>query len=264
MTFARGRWPFVFGAWLVCTGAVAAERLPGETFKDCDGCGELVVVPAGDFVMGSTQKPSESPPHKVTIRNAFAIGRREVTFAEWDRCVAAGGCGYSPSDQGWGRGDRPAINLSWADAKQYVAWISKQTGKTYRLPTEAEWEYSARAGTTTPYWWGKEAGEGHARCADCGEKATGTSPVASFRPNGFGLYDTSGNVAEWVEDCWNPSYRGAPGDGGAWTTGDCNLRVLRGGSFLDKAAGVTTAARFRYDNDVRYYANGFRLARDLN
>ena len=250
-------------AWLAGVDAGAAEHAPGETFRDCDGCGEMVVVPAGDFIMGGTQKPSQSPPHKVAIRKDFAIGRREVTFAEWDRCAAAGGCAYSPPDQGWGRGDRPAINLSWSDAEDYIAWISKQTGQTYRLPTEAEWEYAARAGTTTPYWWGKEIGPGHADCADCGGATGRTVSAGAFRPNGFGLYDTAGNVAEWVEDCWNPSYAGAPGTGAAWTKGDCNLRVLRGGSFLDKAVGVTSAARFRYDYDVRYYANGFRVARDL-
>lgn len=249
------------GGWL--TSAPATERLPGETFRDCESCGEMVVAPAGDFVMGSSQKPSESPPHPVTLHKAFAIGRKEVTFDEWDQCVAAGGCAYTPPDQGWGRGDRPAINLSWMDAKQYVAWISKTTGKGYRLPTEAEWEYSARAGAPSPFWWGKDAGANHAKCADCGGKPAGTAPTGSFRPNGFGLFDTSGNAAEWVEDCWNPSYKRAPADGTAWMSGDCALRVLRGGSFLDKAAGVSTSARFRYDNDVRYYANGFRLARDL-
>jgi formylglycine-generating enzyme required for sulfatase activity len=250
------------GVWLAV--AQAAERLPGETFRDCDTCDELVVVPAGEFTMGSNAKASQSPPHKVTLPKDFAIGRREVSFAEWDRCVAAGGCDYSPADQGWGRGDRPAINLSWSDAKEYVAWISKETGQIYRLPTEAEWEYAARAGTTTTsYWWGKEVGAGRAKCADCGDKTVGVVPTGSFRPNGYGLYDTSGNAAEWVEDCWNPSFVGAPANGSAWTKGDCSMRVLRGGSFLDKAAGVTSAARFRYDFDVRYYANGFRVARDL-
>jgi formylglycine-generating enzyme required for sulfatase activity len=263
MTFRKALWA---GALLAASlvAAVAAERLPGETFRDCDDCPEMVVAPAGDFTMGSTQKPSEQPPHIVTLRKAFAIGRREITFAEWDRCVTTGGCNYTPPDQGWGRGDRPAINLSWADAKQYVAWLSIQTGKTYRLPTEAEWEYSARGGAVTPFWWGKEVGSGRAKCADCGDKTPRTVPVGSFRPNAFGLYDTAGNAAEWVEDCWSPSYKGAPADGSAWTTGDCSLRVLRGGSFLDKAAGVSSSARFRYDNDVRYYANGFRPARDVN
>lgn len=254
---------FALVSLAVCE-AGAASHLPGDTFRDCEACDEMVVVPAGNFIMGSTAKPAQSPPHKVVLPKDFAIGRREVTFAEWDRCVAGGGCAYSPPDQGWGRGDRPAINLSWSDAKDYLAWISKQTGQTYRLPSEAEWEYAARGGTVTPWWWGKEAASGRANCADCGDKTLQTAPVGSFRPNGFGLYDSAGNAAEWVEDCWNPSFAGAPANGPAWTTGDCSLRVLRGGSFLDKATGVTSAARFRYDYDVRYYANGFRVARDLN
>jgi formylglycine-generating enzyme required for sulfatase activity len=252
------------GAWLAVAGARAATHLPGDTFRDCDGCDELVVVPAGDFVMGSTAKATQAPPHKVTLAEDFAIGRREVTFAEWDRCVAGGGCAYAAPDQGWGRGDRPAINLSWTDAKDYIAWISKETSQKYRLPSEAEWEYAARGGTATAYGWGKDVGAGHANCADCGDKTMKTVPVGSFRPNGFGLYDISGNAAEWVEDCWNPSFAGAPANGAAWTSGDCSLRVLRGGSFLDKAPAITSAARFRYDFDVRYYANGFRVARDLN
>jgi formylglycine-generating enzyme required for sulfatase activity len=251
------------GAALAVGPARSAEPLPGETFRDCEQCDEMVVVPAGSFVMGATAKPSQSPPHKVTLAHDFAIGRREVTGAEWGRCVAAAGCSYAAPDLDADGGQHAVTNLSWSDAKEYVAWMSKQTGKTYRLPTEAEWEYSARAGTATPYWWGKEAGAGHANCAECGKKSTGVVSVGSFRPNGFGLYDTSGNAAEWVEDCWNPSFAGAPANGAAWTTGDCSLRVLRGGSFLDKAAAATSAARFRYDYDVRFTANGFRVARDI-
>jgi len=240
-------------------------RLPGEILRDCSDCEELVIIPSGDLDMGSNAKPTEQPVHHVSIQKNFAIGRREVTFAEWDKCVAAGGCRYSPPDQGWGRGDRPVTNVSWDDAKEFTAWLSKTTGKPYRLPTEAEWEYAARGGSATPYWWGKEVGTGHAQCAECGGGESGkTVSVGSFRPNAFGLFDTAGNAAEWVEDCWNPSYRGAPHDGSAWTSGDCSLRVLRGGSFGDKASAVRSSARFRYDEDVRYYANGFRVARDVN
>jgi formylglycine-generating enzyme required for sulfatase activity len=248
-----------------CVAQSGEARLPGETFRDCPDCVELVVVPDGEFEMGSNAKAAEAPVHKVTIKKDFAIGRREVTFAQWDRCVAAGGCKYSPPDPAWGRGEAPVTNVSWDDAKEFVAWLAKTTGKPYRLPTEAEWEYAARGGSTLPYWWGKAIGTGRAQCADCGVGETGKpAAVSSFRPNAFGLYDTSGNAAEWVADCWNPSYRGAPNDGSAWMGGDCSLHVLRGGSFADKAERVGSASRFRYDEDVRYYANGFRVARDVN
>jgi formylglycine-generating enzyme required for sulfatase activity len=256
---------------LVCAAGASraaesdAQRLPGELFRDCLDCSELVIVPSGEFEMGSTAKPSEQPVHHVSIGKNFAIGRRDVTFAEWDRCVAGSGCKFSPPDQGWGRGDRPVTDVSWDDAQEFVAWLTKTTGKSYRLPTEAEWEYAARGGSTTPYWWGKDVGTGHGQCAECGGGERGkTEPAGSFRPNAFGLYDTAGNAAEWTEDCWNPTYSGAPNDGSAWTKGDCSLRVLRGGSFADKAAAVRSSARFRYDEDVRYYANGFRVARDLD
>jgi len=237
---------------------------PGELFRDCDNCVELVVVPPGDFVMGSNDTPYEKPEHLISIRKPFAIGRREVTFAEWDTCADAGACKVRPEDHGWGRGDRPVINVSWEDAKLYVAWLSQKTGQKYRLPSEAEWEYAARAGTRTPFWWGREAGAGHAQCDGCGSPIKQqVVPAGSFRPNGFGLYDTSGNAAEWVEDCWNDSYRNAPKDASPWTSGDCRLRVLRGGNFLSKASDVRSSARFRYDVDVRYYANGFRVVREL-
>jgi len=254
----------------LCTAAplvraqTPASHRPGEVFRDCDDCAEMVVVPAGEFNMGSAESAPESPPHHVVIPNPFAIGRREVTFVEWDLCVAAKVCKYSPSDHGWGRADRPVIDVSWDDAKVFIGWLSQKTGQAYRMPTEAEWEYAARAGTESAYWWGRDVGVGHAKCEGCGgDPGRQTVPVASFRPNAFGLYDTAGNAAEWVEDCWNASYRGAPRDGSAWTTGDCSLRVLRGGSFASKASAVRSTARFRYDEDVRYYANGFRVVRDL-
>jgi formylglycine-generating enzyme required for sulfatase activity len=240
-------------------------HVPGEVFRDCPECEELVVVPPGEFDMGSTTSPAEMPLHHVAIAQPFAIGRREVTFAEWDQCVAAEGCKYSPDDHGWGRGDRPVIDVSWDDAQSFIAWLSKKTGQAYRLPSEAEWEYAARGGAASPYWWGRDVGTGRANCQDCGGAAAArqTVPTGSFRPNAFGLYDTAGNAAEWVQDCWNPSYAGAPRDGSAWKSGDCSLRVLRGGSFASKASAVRSASRFRYDEDVRYYANGFRLVRDV-
>jgi formylglycine-generating enzyme required for sulfatase activity len=244
--------------------AAQAAPEPGELFRDCPECAEMVVVPSGDFEMGDKDTPFESPAHKVSIPKSYAIARRETTFAEWDACVADGGCKYKPDDHGWGRGNQPVIGVSWEDAKVFVTWLSQKTGHRYRLPTEAEWEFAARAGTVSKFWWGKEVGKSNANCDGCIDppprKATATG---SFRPNGFGLYDTSGNAYEWVEDCWNDNYAKAPKDGSAWTTGQCMQRVLRGGSFANKFNAATSAARFRYDIDVRYYANGFRVVRDL-
>ena len=245
-------------------GAPAPIPEPGEIFRDCPDCSEMVVVPAGEFKMGSGETVYEKPEHRVVIANPFAIGRREITFEEWDLCVASGGCKYRPDDHGWGRGSRPVIDVSWDDAKAFVNWLSQKTQKGYRLPSEAEWEYAARAGTNSQFWWGRTPVNGNANCEDCSSTPPRrTLPTGSFRPNGFGLFDVAGNVAEWVEDCWNDSYRGAPTDGSAWATGQCRQRGLRGGSFASKANVIRSAARFRYDQDVRYYANGFRVARDL-
>jgi formylglycine-generating enzyme required for sulfatase activity len=244
--------------------ATARPPEPGEIFRDCSDCPEMVVVPAGEFKMGSGETVYERPEHRVVIARPFAIGRREITFEEWDLCVASGGCKYRPDDHGWGRGRRPVIDVSWDDAKAFVSWLSQTTQKRYRLPSEAEWEYAARAGTSSQFWWGRASVTDNANCEDCSRTAPRqTLPTGSFRPNGFGLFDVAGNVAEWVEDCWNESYRGAPMDGSAWTTGQCGLRGLRGGSFVSKANVIRSAARFRYDHDVRYYANGFRVVRDL-
>jgi formylglycine-generating enzyme required for sulfatase activity len=239
-------------------------RVPGETFRDCADCPEMVVIPDGEFDMGSNDNEYEKPVHRVGIARPFAIGRREISFAEWDLCVAAGACRHRPDDRGWGRDKQPVIDVSYDDAKVYIGWLSQVAGRTYRLPSEVEWEYAARAGSTTPHWWGREVGTGRANCSTCtAQPVRQTVPVGSFRPNAFGLYDTAGNAAEWVEDCWNDNYRGAPKDAAAWSTGQCRQRVLRGGSFGSTPAAIRSAARFRYDKDVRYYANGFRVARDL-
>jgi formylglycine-generating enzyme required for sulfatase activity len=235
----------------------------GDMFRDCSDCAELVVIPAGSFDMGSPTE-YENPVHRVTIAKPFAIGRYEVTFNEWDKCVEDGGCKYRPDDREWGRGDRPVINISWLDAKAFVTWLSQKTGKTYRLPTEAEWEYAARGGTTTPFWWGRDPGSRQANCRECNTgESQRTSPVGSYKPNAFGLYDTAGNAAEWIEDCWNDNYRSAPNNGTAWTAGQCRLRVLRGGAFDSQAKYVRSMARFRYDADVRYTSNGLRVVREL-
>jgi formylglycine-generating enzyme required for sulfatase activity len=252
--------PIAPGSTLV---APSASLEPGEIFRDCAQCPEMVVVPAGEFKMGSGATPYEKPEHRVTIDNPFAIGRREITFDEWDLCPS-GGCKYRPNDRGWGRGSRPVIDVSWDDVQAFVAWLSQKTGKRYRLPSEAEWEYAARAGTNSAFWWGRSAISGTANCEDCSSTPLRqTLPAGSFRPNPFGLFDVAGNAAEWVEDCWNESYRGAPTDGSAWTTGQCRQRGIRGGSFASKAGLIRSAARFKYDQDVRYYANGFRVARDM-
>ena len=214
--------------------------------------------------MGAGTTPYDRPVHRVAIAKPFAMSAAEVTFKDWDACVTGGGCTFKPDDLGWGADDRPVINISWLDAKTYAAWLSKQTGHTYRLPSEAEWEYAARGGSTTAFAWGAAVGSGMANCRDCQSGATRqTLPTRSFPPNRYGLFDMAGNAAEWVEDCWNDTYRGAPKDGAAWVTGSCGQRVLRGGSFDSTATYVRPAARFRYDADVRYYGNGFRVVRNL-
>jgi formylglycine-generating enzyme required for sulfatase activity len=223
-------------------------------------------VPAGAFEMGARDLgATEQPMHRVSIAKPFALGRYEVTFAEWDACVAAGGCQHRPSDRGWGRGDRPVMNVSWNDTQSYLRWLSAKTGRTYRLPSEAEWEYAAHAGTRTAYWWGDAVGRANANCADCGSEfdRRETAPVGSFAASSLGLYNMLGNVAEWVEDCWVPSYRGAPADGSARVEKDCPERVLRGGSFNNDQRYVRAAARFKYDAGVRFSANGFRVVREL-
>ena len=224
-------------------GRPGGSRAPGTVFSDCTACPALVVVPAGSYVMGSPTSDaeghsSERPQHAVRIGAPFAVGVYEVTFAEWDACAGAGGCGgYRPYDSGWGRGRRPVMNVSWEDAQAYVQWLSRETGQRYRLLTEAEWEYVARAGTTTGRYWGQtEAGQcryanGGNAFAPCPDGHRFTAPVGSFQPNAFGLYDVLGNVLEWTEDCRNGDYSGAPTNGSAWQAGDCSLRVLRGGSW---------------------------------
>ena len=247
------------------------ERLrPGREFEDCPECPRMVVVPAGEYMMGSRSKEGtndERPRHRVRIGKAFAVGKYEVTFAEWDACVAAGGCRrYRPGDRGWGRGKRPVINVSWEDAKAYAGWLSEKTGKEYRLLSESEWEYVARAGATTAYWWGDEIGTGKANCDGCGSRWDDdrTAPVGWFEANAFGLYDVHGNVWEWVEDCWRGSYSGAPADGSVWVSGgDCSKRVLRGGSWYFNPWHLRSANRNWYSAGFRNDGVGFRIARTL-
>jgi formylglycine-generating enzyme required for sulfatase activity len=244
--------------------ASSSPQAPAAPIRDCPSCPELVLIPAGTMMMGSTEGFAfEAPVHEVTISKPFYMGRREVTFDEWDACLREGGCQYRPGDRGQGRGLRPASDLDWNDAKAYVAWLSRKTGKTYRLPTEAEWEYAVRAGTKTAYYWGNAVEKDRANCAGCNSQPLNqTVPTGTFPPNGFGLLDMAGNAAEWVEDCWEDSYKSAPKDGSAFVKPDCRERVLRGGSFNNDQRFVRTAARFKYDFDVRYYTNGFRVVRE--
>ena len=249
----------------------AEARKPGTTFRDCPECPEMVVVPEGSFMMGSPsgeegRDDDEGPVHRVTFERPFAVGVYEVTFAEWDACVSDGGCGgHRPDDEGWGRGNRPVMNVSWDDAQAYVRWLSGKTGAAYRLLSEAEWEYVARAGTRTRYWWGDRIGRNRANCDGCGSRWDGerTSPVGAFSPNAFGLHDVHGNVWEWAEDCWNDSYHGAPSDGSAWESGQCGRRVLRGGSWLSGPRNLRSALRVRSSTGNRNNGSGFRVARTL-
>ena len=243
----------------------------GERFRDCPACPEMVVIPPGSFRMGCLSdddscNDDERPVRAVRIPRPFALSKHEVTFAAWDACVAAGGCaGHRPEDGGWGRGSRPVINVSWRDAQAYASWLSEETGEPYRLPSESEWEYAARAGTVTKYFWGDHIGRNRANCYRCGSRwdFDRTAPVGSFAPNAFGLHDLHGNVWEWVEDCWNDSYLGAPTEGQPWTSGDCAKRVLRGGSGEAKPRYLRSAFRLRNTPGFRYFISGFRVARTL-
>lgn len=275
-------------------GHLSAQAV-GEVFRDCDVCPEMVVVPSGTFMMGSPDSEEgrrswEGPEHRVTIDYPFAVGVYEVTFEEWDACVRAGGCGgYEPYDGGYepydtsGRGRRPVFPVSWEDAWAYADWLADRTAEEYRLLSEAEWEYVARAGTETARYWGESAQQqcqyengydavGHAERTGlprwnpvgCRDRQARAAPVGSYRPNAFGLYDVLGNVAEWVDDCWNGSYEGAPMDGSSRHTGDCTRRVLRGGTFIGEPDHLRSAIRARSQPGYRVGPYGFRVARTVN
>ncbi len=286
LTGARAPAAPVWGLALVLApSTLAAGQAVGKVFQDCDACPLMVVLPAGSYLMGSPDSETETsgrgyerPQHRVTIAEPFAVGVYEVAFAEWDACVQAGGCeGYGPGDEGWGRGWRPVINVNWDDARSYVQWLSAQTGETYRLLSEAEWEYAARAGTETRWYWGDDASvqcrfangrdqdaeaalppsrNPYLRFPDCRDGHVYTAPLGSFRPNPFGLYDMLGNVAEWTEDCWRSAprlgpenyapfnaYDGAPADGSAWIDGPCDARVQRGGTWASAPEALRSAHR---------------------
>ena len=241
------------------------EIKPGTTFQACADCPEMVVVPAGSFMMGAAEgekgkRGDEGPQREVRIERPFAIGRFEVTFAEWDACVTADGCNYSPQDRGWGRGNLPVIYTSWIDIQDYLTWLSSLTGHQYRLPSEAEWEYTARAGSTSSFAWGEKMVEEYANCVGCGPSSgERTVPVGSLKPNAFGLFDTHGNVWEWTADCWNGSFGNAPRNGTAWTVGDCDFRVLKGGAWGRKPSDLRSARRIKDKLDLRSGKRGFRV-----
>jgi formylglycine-generating enzyme required for sulfatase activity/class 3 adenylate cyclase len=218
---------------------------------------EMTPLRGGTFAMGSNEDISEKPVHHVTIK-PFAISKYPITVREWNECAAAKACTIAAT----GKDDAPIANVSWSDAKQFVAWLAVATQKAYRLPSEAEWEYAARGDTQTKYWWGDQLQPGMANCKNCTDTAGAEQPVkvGSFKPNPFGLYDMGGGVDQWVEDCWHKTYQGAPSDGSPWSAGDCSSHVVRSGSWRNDARYVRPANRDSYDTDVRYPTHGFRVA----
>ncbi|MGD2131045.1 MAG: SUMF1/EgtB/PvdO family nonheme iron enzyme [Lysobacterales bacterium] len=262
----------------------AIDRLaptPGKTFRDCPECPTMVVLPAGSFWQGSDESSpgvlkNETPRHLVTIPAPFAIGVFEVTMDQWDACVEDGGCSTRPGDNGWGRGSRPVIMVSWNDAQEYVSWLSRKTGQSYSLPSESQWEYAARAGEKGDWpgggpdavcSYGNVAGSEtgfrwqHGACAD--STALGTLPVGSLQPNQFGVFDMIGNVAEWTLDCMNLSYLDAPTDGSAWGRGICSSHMTRGGSWFTGTREIRLPARFNLKNGDRNDFTGFRVVRTI-
>lgn len=275
--------------------AIAGDKkqVAGTVFRDCEQCPEMVVVPPGSFMMGSGENSSkvaksllergwEAPVHKVTINYAFAVGRYPITFDEWDACVEDGGCnGYTPNhigfrgpdEPGWSRGRHPVFRTSYFDAQNYLTWINAKTSGGYRLLSEAEWEYMARAGTKTVFNTGDTITQKQAKFLDKetrypnkkGNWKVKTVPVGIFPPNAFGVYDVHGGVFERVQDCWHPSYTGAPSDGSAWTKdSECEERVIRGGGWNVKIGQLRIAGRNGYPSHLRTVSGGFRIAKSLN
>lgn len=296
------RLPFALALLLAGCASVGdvgiAGRAPGDVFRDCPDCPEMMVIPAGRFRMGAAEtepefEANESPRHDVTIARPFAAGRYEVTVGEYRAFMAATGhaasshCltneaddtalrdGRGPLAPGFAQTDRhPVVCVSWDDAMAYTRWLSDETGEAYRLLTEAEWEYAARAGTQTPFPWGSAVttddanydGQYTYNGGPVGERRRTSLPVGAFRPNGFGLYDMTGNVWEWVLDCFHADYSGAPADGAAWLGtegGDCSRRIRRSGAWDGYAKSVRVANRYWNQASFRSNYDGFRVARDL-
>jgi formylglycine-generating enzyme required for sulfatase activity len=254
---------------------------PGNSFKECPGCPEMVVVPKGEFLMGSpadeagrSEDEDDTPGEggkqvPVKIGKPFAVGKFEVTFDDWEACVNGGGCqsNKTPDDRGCGRGKHPVMHVAWNDAQEYVAWLNSRVGGgPYRLLSEAEWEYAARSSEARAYSWGADIGKGNANCDGCGSRWDNkqTAPVGSFKPNRWGLYDMHGNVWEWVQDCYADSLKDVPRDGSASNaTKDCR-RVLRGGSWNDSPGDLRSAYRNGVNPGSRVNGIGFRVSRTLN
>jgi formylglycine-generating enzyme required for sulfatase activity len=244
----------------------SATRSPeGQGFQDCPDCPVIVPVPAGRFTMGrAAGDRSERPAHEVVVAKAFGLGRYEVTVAQWKACMAEGGCPDLPAMRGY-TDATPVYNVTHDDAQAYAAWLARTTGQPNRLPSEAEWEYAARAGTSTPYWWGEKADARHVLCRKCGSAVDhATPPAVNSQPaNPWGLVAMSGGVREWLADCWLATYDKAPSDPRPRAAKNCRQFVTRGGSWLDAPEDLTHTKRGFYDADVPYLANGFRVARDL-
>ncbi|MBV8752390.1 MAG: SUMF1/EgtB/PvdO family nonheme iron enzyme [Hyphomicrobiales bacterium] len=269
----------LFGAWLeapwlkersywlqnVHPLSVGQERLlkSKSDFIECTDCPTMVVIPAGSITMGSLDSANERPPHTVTINRPFAVSMYELTFTQWDACVRYGDCAAGVKDLGWGRGSQPVINVSWIDAKQYVGWLKRITGKNYRLLTEAEWEYAARADSLAHFSFGNDDAQldQYAWYALNAERRP--HPVGLKKPNAFGLYDMHGNVSEWIEDCYHNTYQDASSDGEAWTAANCNPRIIRGGSWFHRARMLRSAARDWSNSDKGNESIGIRIARSL-
>ena len=245
---------------------------PGAQFRDCEDCPAMIMIPGGSFSQGSPvtepQSSNSERPQRTVNVPAFALAQTPVTFDQWDACVADGGCTHNPSDDALGRGDRPVIHVNWNDAQQYVTWLSDRTGHDYRLASESEWEYAARAGTIGRYNTGdcinshqaSFGGADPATSCPSGITRLQSMPVASFAPNAFGLFDIHGHVLEWVQDCWNADYVGAPNNGTAWMTGDCGLAATRGGALGSRGSWVRSARRVGTTRAVRNNFTGFRVA----
>lgn len=275
--FLRSTVAFAGLAWVSVVSAAPTSM------RDCEQCPELVVIPAGQFTMGATPgeqgaEDDEGPPHVVTIAKPFALGKYEVTYDEWEACVADKACERTP-DEGWGRGKRPVLYVNYDQAVGYTKWLSAKTGKVYRLPSEAEWEYAARAGSDQPRYWGADAARtcdfanGYDEAANakyrfgwkpfpCNDRSVETALVGSYVPNAFGLQDTLGNVWEWVADCYAP-YAGAPTDGSAVAVDGCKKRISRGGSWNVFPVWVRVSYRYGLEPGLKSNNLGLRVLREM-